>query len=358
MISVGTVNASAQVTHHPVPSGSFLHAQYGTKDELVRALRNRPTALKAMAECLHCSSDELINYIQQNVYLGQIQHGGNYLMWGLHRNGPVERWSDMPSGTQVWEAPGDKPLLCWLCGNPMAETLPAVAEQHAPPPPPPPPAEPPPAPTPPPPAPAAPPEMEPAPQAAPPPPPPTPAPTPPPPPAPTPPPPPPPPMIVHTYHPFRIQVGEMMWQDFFAGNQGVFTAGASYDFYHGTDWGGSEVPMGAFALYFDQAGYLQNHSSYRYYGGGVEYRQPLARYDSGVRPFIGAGIGYYQINLHDWNVETKDRLGGKVFLGLDFKCGFFLQGAYDILGRAGYGNGGIDTRRDLSRFSLSAGFRF
>ncbi len=132
------------------------------------------------------------------------------------------------------------------------------------------------------------------------------------------------------------------------------TAGVSYDVYHG-DWAGSGIPLGAFALYFDQAGYFQDHSSYRYYGGGVEYRQPLASFSSSIRPFIGAGIGYYSVNVHNYFIETVDRVGGKVFAGLDFRGGWFIQGQYDILGRD---NEPPHLSRDLSRFSLSLGFRF
>lgn len=361
----GAVPAVAQETHAWTSPDSFLHVQFGTKEELIQGLRNRPAVLQAMAACLDCTEDELISYIQDHVHKGYLQTSGVYMVWGLHDGHTYRSWHHFKAGLPLWVTEDGRPLLRWSCGNPMMNELPAVAakpEAVTPPPPP--------APTPPPPAPT------PAPETTPPPPPPAPTPTPPPPapapeppptpapppPAPTPPPPaptpPPPPQPTYSYRGLRVQVGELRWNEYFGHDQGIFTLGASYDAWHGTGGNSSELAPGALAIYADQAGYLQNHSPYRYVGGGVEYRQPLSNWSSGARVFLGAGLGYYHIELHDSTIDTRNRLGGKVFLGVDFRGGFFGQFAYDILGRLGKANDGTHTRRDLNRLSLSIGYRF
>jgi len=146
----------------------------------------------------------------------------------------------------------------------------------------------------------------------------------------------------------RLQVGLLPWNEYFGHSQEVMTAGASYDIWKGSN-------DGRVALYVDQAGYFRNHSPYRWVGGGIEYRQPLS-VEGGLMPYIGAGVGAYRIDLHDDLHSMVTRLGGKVFLGFESRSGLFLEAAYNILGHLQQNV--PNHERDLSRASLSVGFRF
>src|SRR5262249_55233758 len=79
MVLFTASQASAQVTHHRTSRDSFLrNVQFGTKAELIAGLRNRPAVLKAMSQALQCSEDDLVNYIQNNVGFGHLDHSGEY----------------------------------------------------------------------------------------------------------------------------------------------------------------------------------------------------------------------------------------------------------------------------------------
>jgi hypothetical protein len=154
--------------------------------------------------------------------------------------------------------------------------------------------------------------------------------------------------VVERARPLRVQVGIIQWNEFFGHSQGIFTAGASYDFWKGPN-------DGAFAIYVDQAGYFQDHSPYRWAGAGIEYRQPLSM-EGDFKPYVGAGIGAYRIDIHDDLITQNTRLGGKVFLGFDMRNGFFVEAGYVILGKVQTAL--FHRSRDLSRPSLSIGYRF
>jgi hypothetical protein len=347
--------------HHRVSPDAFLTSQYSTKDSLINGLRHHPAALRAMAQCLNTSPDTLIHYIGDHVMLGKLTHTGKYLDWGWHRGHIYKGWHTFPKGMKVWETTTGTPLLRWVCGNPMAEALPEFEPQavEKPVPPPPTPA---PAPEP----------APPAPQPTPPPPPPpapaehidngavTPPPPPPPPPAPvsvTPPPPPPP--AEHTesmlHRPFRIESGLLEWTNADTEGQGIWTLGASADLLQ-TSFGGS------LGVYFDTAGVFQNHPTYKFYGGGIEYRQFLdTNWKDELRPYVGVGGGYYRIDIQDQINTGTTRFGGKAFIGLEARCGFFLEAQYNYFGNRLYERPNLARAagsRDLGTFGLSLGYRF
>jgi hypothetical protein len=142
--------------------------------------------------------------------------------------------------------------------------------------------------------------------------------------------------------PFRIEAGVIEWTEFFGEGQGIATAGISLDLWQNC-FGGS------LSVYADTAGILQSHPTYRFFGGGVEYRQFLSN-SSTLKPYVGVGGGYYHLNVHDLSNQGTDRFGGKAFAGLELKNGLFLEAAFNYFGR--------NRDRDLSRFGLSLGYRF
>ena len=145
------------------------------------------------------------------------------------------------------------------------------------------------------------------------------------------------------YHPWRLEVGDIEWTDAYHQGQGIFTAGLSYDAYH---WGtGTNV-----GLYADMAGYVQNHPTYKFYGGGVFVRQFLFNFGSGYGLYVGGGIGGYDVSIRDQEDVSKSLFGGKVFLGIDLPANFFVEAQYNIFGKNQY--------RDLSTFGASIGYRF
>jgi hypothetical protein len=353
--------ATKHKPHHYVRRDAFLYSQYSTKEAFVNALHNHPFAAKEMARCVKVSSDDLIKFVEDHVQLGKLEHSGKYMVWGLTKaNRIYQSWHYFKAGMKIWETSDGKPIFRWVCGNPMVTELPAeamaVVARTPPPPPPPAPApapapapEPAPAPAPvPPPAPA--PEPAPAPTPAP-----EPAPAPVPAPAPAPVPATPAPvMITHEYRPFRLEAGVIDWNNADDEIQGIFTLGASYDFWH-NDMGSSV------GLYFDTAGVLQNHPTYKFYGGGLDFRQYVVDRSSEVRPYVGVGVGGYRIDVRDERDNGTTRFGGKAFIGLEARCGFFIEVQYNY-----FGNKltlvrpapPISGSRDLGTFGFSLGYRF
>jgi hypothetical protein len=327
---------------------SFIHEQFTTKAEFIEALREHPDILRDMAKCVHQTPQYLLDYIGSSVHLGRLQEGGRYFVWGRTKGDHrlVKSWRHFKAGMPVWVAEDGTPLFRWLCGNPMADSLvaeampatpapvaevtpppPAPTEQPAPPPPPPAVVEQPvPAPTPPPPPPPAPqPTALPKPSEEP--------------------PAPPSDMLefrVNENHPTRIQVGDLQWTAHRDKSDGIVTAGISEDLF-GSRWGGH------FGIYGDSAGMLQNDPPFRFYGGGVQYRQNLT-HGHALRLYGGVGVGVYHVVVHDWSDESRDRWGEKAFLGVDTSSDFFLELALTTFGKT--------DQRQLTTLGLSIGYRF
>jgi len=335
-----------ETLHRHVSRDSFLHEQFTTKAEFIEALREHPRVLRKMAQCVQTSPGDLLNFIEEDVHLGRLQKTRRYLVWGLTSRGRrYKSWHRFKAGMPVWVEDDGTPIFRWLCGNPMVTSIPSMTQPSPPPPPPsqtpaPAPETPtPPAPpveaTPPPPPPLAP---EPAP-----------APAPPPAEAPAPPPPPPPPSLAVSEpcgcqgpRPTRIEVGDLQWTGHRDRDEGIVTAGVSEDLVK-TKWGGH------LGLYGEQAGIFQHSAPYRYFGGGVEYRQNLGR-GHDVRPYAGVGVGGYHVVVHDWSNHSYDRWGEKAFIGVDTKSGVFLELSAGTFGKT--------RQRQLTTYGVSIGLRF
>jgi|GEM_PF-3352881 len=358
--AAAVLSAGADTLHIKTSPDSFMKEQYTTKAELMTGLRDHPAILKAMAECFGTNPDALYRYVEKNVSLGRLAKSGMYPVWGLRAHRKVYLLHrHFKKGEPVWMLADGTPILRWRCANPMATSLPAMTASETAPPPPPEPVVTPPPPKPP--EPVAPPVEPPAPPVVAPPPPPVAPPavvTPPPPPPPSPPtppvapPPPTPPVVGGPWLPITIKFSHIAWYNASHGETDYIGGGLAYDL-GAVHWGGRR---GVFGLYFDSLGQFQPHPVYKWLGGGVEYRQYLAK--EGVRwnPYLGVGLGYYRVDLQDWApAHSYDRLGGKAFLGLELSNRFFVELGYDQLGES---ISFVGHKRDLSRPEISVGLRF
>jgi len=324
-----------------------MHVQYTSKAEFIQGLKQHPRTLKAMAKCFGTSTSRLLQFIHDGVHLGRLQTTRSYVVWGLHGERVYATHVRYMAGMPAWVTADGTPVICWRCSNPMMNHLPmessAPLAMVTPPPPPTPVVTPPPPPV----------EVV----------------TPPPPPPPvevvippppvvivTPPPavivtPPPavvvtpPPMVIMREHRrwIGIKVGVLSWNEFFGSNETMATAGLDVDIW-------SFNSTSHVGLYFDTAGEFENHSPYAWYGGGLEFRQEFSNPSKSTTPYIGLGVGYYTGHVDDAVSENFNKLGGKAFIGLQFRGGPFLELQYNQLGKQ---NG-----RDLSRFGVSIGYRF
>jgi len=143
--------------------------------------------------------------------------------------------------------------------------------------------------------------------------------------------------------PIGIRVGATTWNEFFGQEETLITAGADADLWNLSD----TTKLG---VYFDVAGVFEDHTPYDYYGGGLDLRQYFANREAFLTPYVGVGVGYYGGLLHDEFNTNWNKVGGKAFIGLELRCGAFIEGNYTYLGK--------HDNRDLSRFGVSIGYRF
>ena len=354
MALAATSALAADQLHERTSPDAFMHVQYTSKAEFIQGLKDHPKTLSAMAKCFGTSPRRLLQFIRDDVHLGRLQSTRSYAVWGLHKGHVYTTNVRYMAGVPAWVTSDGTPVIYWRCSNPMMNELPmsnrapmAIAPEPPVVTPPPPPVEvvPPPTPpvevivTPPPPV-----EVV------------TPPPavvivTPPPPvvivapPVVVVTPPPAPPMVAdHEYRRwFGIKAGALPWTEFFGTNETMATAGVDIDLW-------SVTSSSHLALYVDTAGEFEKHSPYAWYGGGLEYRQEFADPARSFTPYIGVGLGYYSGHVDDQQTDNFNVWGGKAFVGMQFRCGPFLELQYNQLGNV--------NNRNLSRFGLSLGYRF
>lgn len=111
----------------------------------------------------------------------------------------------------------------------------------------------------------------------------------------------------------------------------AFSAGLDYAFVK-TATASPTLP----SIYFDYAGGSKHGGHLQTYGLGVAVRQytngaPMA---GGTSPYVGAGIGAYIADVKNGggSSSTKTVLGGKVFAGLEFGGGEFVEASYNLIG--------------------------
>jgi len=341
----------ADQLHERTSPDAFMRVQYTSKAEFIQGLKNHPNALKAMAKCFGTSPSGLLQFIRDDVHLGRLHGTRSYAVWGLHKGRVYTTNVKYAGGAPAWITEDGTPVIYWRCSNPMMNHLPTEGARPSrmvtPPPapptpvvvtPPPPPVE------------VVPPPQPPVEVVSPPPP--VVTVTPPPVVIITPPPaevvvspPPAPPVVVDRGYSrrFGIKAGALPWTEFFGSNETMLTAGVDIDLWNSNS-------NSHLALYFDTAGEFEKHSPYAWYGGGLEFRQDFSDPSKSTTPYIGLGVGYYTGHVDDEQLENFNKLGGKAFVGLQFRGGPFLELQYNQLGK--------ENGRDLSRFGLSLGFRF
>lgn len=121
------------------------------------------------------------------------------------------------------------------------------------------------------------------------------------------------------------------------------------------------------SVYLDYAGGSKHGGHVQTYGLGVAIRSftsaPAGANKRAYSPYIGAGIGVYEVNVKPTNggaivdekptnssSSTKTELGGKIFAGLEFSQSYFVEANYQLIGS----NKGVNP----SGFGLQIGGRF
>jgi hypothetical protein len=143
--------------------------------------------------------------------------------------------------------------------------------------------------------------------------------------------------------PTRIEGGDLQWTAHRNRSDGILTAGISEDF--ARVW-----RSGHLGIYGDVAGIMQRDPPFRYYGGGLVYRQSFGARGQAIRPYAGLGVGFYHLAIHDWTDQSVDRVGEKLFVGLDTPSGIFVEVAASTFGKT--------DQRQLNTLGVSLGFRF
>jgi hypothetical protein len=106
------------------------------------------------------------------------------------------------------------------------------------------------------------------------------------------------------------------------------------------------------SVYFDYQGGSRNGGHEDTYALGVAVRGESFS-SSGTNPYIGVGIGAYDVDAKKGNNGTDKNnvdFGGKIFAGLEFKGGFLVEANYQILPS----EDGINP----SGFGAQVGYRF
>lgn len=112
------------------------------------------------------------------------------------------------------------------------------------------------------------------------------------------------------------------------------------------------------SIYLDYAGGNKNGGHVNTYGLGVAVRQytngAIGSGGSTTAPYIGAGIGAYVVDVRNGSggggSSTKTNLGGKVFAGVEFGGGVFVEANYQLIGS----NKGVNP----SGIGAQLGYRF
>ncbi len=85
------------------------------------------------------------------------------------------------------------------------------------------------------------------------------------------------------------------------------------------------------SIYGDFHGVARDGGHVDTYAGGLALRTVTK--DGSWSPYVGAGVGIYGGSVRDnFGGRYVNRIGGKVFAGIDAPCGLFLQFFYDGAG--------------------------
>lgn len=86
------------------------------------------------------------------------------------------------------------------------------------------------------------------------------------------------------------------------------------------------------------------------------YRQP--REERATTPYFGVGVGAYITKIEDGlSSESKTKIGGSVFAGLEFSDTMFVEGRYVFVGDITVGTGAAAMEYNTKGFSVMLGSR-
>ena len=129
LLSLGVLSplvSYAQALHLPTSKDAFMHVQYNTASELADALSKDAHARKAIAKHFKISEAALVEYVRENLILTTTTQTISVPNYGLtSKNYMYYKMSTFKPGLKIWATRDGKPVLKWVCTNPIAFTLPA-----------------------------------------------------------------------------------------------------------------------------------------------------------------------------------------------------------------------------------------
>lgn len=115
-----------------VPPGSFIRNQVRSVDSLVDQVQRDPVVRKRYASHFGVSPEYLVGYLKNQVELVTLRAPLKTQVWYVGRDGRLHSKTKLlPRGSQVFATREGRPLILWLCGNPLLSVLPAKQQVPA-----------------------------------------------------------------------------------------------------------------------------------------------------------------------------------------------------------------------------------
>lgn len=124
-VAVAAGPAAAQRRHEPTGPDSFLEYQVESTDELVDVLRTNPTLRRRYARHFGVPESKAVDFVRRALVPHRLTESRDVTVYGVTKSGriyPVR--TRLRKGTRVWANRSGKPILKWLCANPMTRALP------------------------------------------------------------------------------------------------------------------------------------------------------------------------------------------------------------------------------------------
>jgi hypothetical protein len=155
--------------------------------------------------------------------------------------------------------------------------------------------------------------------------------------------------------PFRVQLGGYFpsngtIRDLTANTQ--FDAGLSYDIQKAGK-GASAIPYG---LYVNLDSVKKHGYALSTAGVGIDARSYFSADQSSVKPYVGLGIGGYNVYSDDHGSHNDFKFGGKISAGIETQRGVYLEAGYTAIGKAKLI--GENKTLDPSGASVDIGYKF
>jgi hypothetical protein len=339
----------------PVQDG-FLTNQYTTKAEFLSALRSNPKALYNLARATGTNQSNFLAFVEENLSLQKLSGAASFTVWCVKPNGHLYTVKRIyRAGERVWATAAGKPIIRWVCSNPLVSSLPVVVKAAV--------------------------ITKSEPVVA--------------------------PkeevkeevktevvktevkeevkeevkaevkeevkvevkeevkaeakvevkevattvevkeeVVIHERtHPFSVWLGDVEYRTKNRSRNrtiGELSYGASYKF----------LERGRLSLdvYGEVVGQMQEHMPIRIYSAGIMGRYRTSDALGRWNPYLGAGLGYYHLKYSDGVRGGDNRLGGRLALGVESSSRWFVEANYFLIGK--------ERGLDFNRFGISVGLRF